>query len=122
MLAVNFTLYGFGTLLLLQFRIILFSHWGIYRLALFRPPDPGGVGFPLRGNRLGLRPKPLYGLYLYKRNKHNIKSLRRRGRIPIRPAYICNRFRQANGIDTYVTSPIRRGAVYCARIQTNVII
>ena len=25
------------------------------------------------------------GLYLYKRNKHNSKSLRRRGRIPIRP-------------------------------------
>ena len=49
-------------------------------------------------------------LYLCKRNKHNSKSLRRRGRIPIRPAYICNRFRQANGIDTYVTSPIRRGA------------
>ena len=33
------------------------------------------------------------GLYLYKRNKHNSKSLRRRGRIPIRPVdYISGQY------------------------------
>ena len=47
------------TLLLCYTHVILFILDSItVRRAQFRPPDPGGVGFPLRGNRLGRCPKP----------------------------------------------------------------
>ncbi len=64
--AFDIVLSNIKILLLYYTHVILFIFDNIvYSLAQFRPPDPGGVGFPLRGNRMGRCPKPLYIQFRY---------------------------------------------------------